>query len=254
MRVSPLDPWSLLITAVAIAVASALTWQLQRIGRQQVALRRLASSLRVGVWLWLGAALTASLIGFFQNPTRFGADDLLGFLLFGTLMTVPPMIFLLGMWRSDQLRRLIGAIPTPWLVGLEVYRIAGVIFLGLLAAGQVPVWWGVSTGIADLLIGATALPLAWGLARNARWAHPAAISWNLLGLADFAHAIGYVFLAFFGAIVAVPAPALIGLHPLALIALFQVPLAIIIHGVVLSRLLGLPRAEDVRRAAGAERA
>lgn len=249
---SPFAPWSLLITAVAIAVAWALTWQLQRIGKQQVALGQPATSLRVGVWLWLGAALTASLIGFFQNPTRFGADDLLGFLRFGTLMTVPPIVFLLGMWRSDQLRRLIGAIPTPWLVGLEVYRLGGVIFLALLAAGQVPVWWGWSTGIADLLVGAMALPLAWGLAREAGWAGPVALGWNLLGLADFAHAIGYVTLAFFGVISASPAPALIGLHPLALIALFQVPLAIIIHGLLLSRLLRQPTTAGLRHTAGVE--
>lgn len=240
---TPWSFWSFCIIAVATAVALAISWQLRHIGSQRADLARPASRLLVLVWIWMATALTASLVGFFQNPTRFTAADLSGFLLFGTLMSLPLIGFLLGVWRSALLRELVAAIPTPWLVGLQVYRLGGVIFLVLLAAGQVPAWWGWITGITDLLIGATALLLAWGLVRNANWARPAAIGWNLLGLADFAHAIGFVFLVFFGVIAADPAPALIGLHPLALIALFQVPLAIIIHGVVIGRLVGLPRAE-----------
>lgn len=238
---NPWSFWSFCIIAVTTAVALAITWQLRRIGSQRAALARPASRLLVAVWLWVATALTASLVGFFQSPTRFTTADLSGFLLFGTLMSIPLIGFLLVVWRSVPLRELVAAIPTPWLVGLQVYRLGGVIFLVLLAAGQVPAWWGWITGIADLLVGSTALPLAWGLAHNANWARPAAIGWNLLGLADFAHAIGFVFLVFFGVIAADPAPALIGLHPLALIALFQVPLAIIIHGVVIRRLVGLPR-------------
>lgn len=238
---NPWSFWSFCIIAVTTAVAFAITWQLRRIGSQRAALARPASRLLVAVWLWVATALTASLVGFFQSPTRFTTADLSGFLLFGTLMSIPLIGFLLVVWRSVPLRELVAAIPTPWLVGLQVYRLGGVIFLVLLAAGQVPAWWGWITGIADLLVGSTALPLAWGLAHNANWALPAAIGWNMLGLADFAHAIGFVFLVFFGVIAADPAPALIGLHPLALIALFQVPLAIIIHGVVIRRLVGLPR-------------
>jgi hypothetical protein len=251
---SPWSFWSLCITAVAVGVALALTWQLRKIGSQHASLVRLAARLQWAVWLWLAVALAASLVGFFQEPARFSTDDRAGFLLFSTLMSIPPIIFLLGVWHSDQLRQIVAAVPTSWLVGLQVYRLAGVIFLVLLAAGQVPPWWGWATGLTDLLVGATALPLAWGLARKAGWAGPAALGWNLLGLADFAHAIGYVFLAFLGLIVATPAPALIGLHPLALIALFQVPLAIMLHGVVLSRVIRLSQAERSRRVVGNERA
>lgn len=240
---TPWSFWSFCITATATAVALAISWQLRRIRSQRADLARPALRLLVLVWIWMAAALAASLVGFFQNPARFTPTDLSGFLLFGTLMSAPLIGFLLGVWRSAPLRELVAAIPTPRLVGLQVYRLGGVIFLALLATGQVPAWWGWSTGIADLLVGMTAMPLAWGLAHDTGWARPTAIGWNLLGLADFAHAIGFVFLVFFGLIAADPAPVLIGRHPLALIALFQVPLAIIIHGVVIGRLVGFPRAE-----------
>lgn len=235
-----LAPWSLFITMVAFGVAWVLTQQLHQIGTQQHSLHRLTTQLRVGVWFWVSVALIVSSIGFFESSTTFSPADLSGFVLFGTSMTVPVIGYMLGMWWSPQFRQLIGAMTTQWLVGLEVYRMGGVVFLAYYVAGHVPGWWGVSTGIADLIIGIAALPIAWGLAHATGWAYPAAIVWNLLGLADIIHAIGYVCVIFFGLSNVYPAPALIGQHPLALIALFQVPLALIIHGTVLRRLSRQP--------------
>lgn len=235
-----LAPWSLFITLVAFGVAWVLTQRLYQIGTQQHALRSLTILLRIGVWLWVSVALIASSIGFFESSTTFSPTDLSGFVLFGTSMTVPVIGYMLGMRWSTQFRQLIGAMTIQWLVGLEVYRIGGVIFLVYYVAGHVPSWWGVSTGIADLIIGVTALPIAWGLARATDWAYPVAIVWNLLGLADIMHAIGYVCVIFSGLSSVYPAPALIGQHPLALIALFQAPLALIIHGIVLRRLISKP--------------
>ncbi|MFV9506515.1 MAG: hypothetical protein AB4911_18350 [Oscillochloridaceae bacterium umkhey_bin13] len=233
---SPFQPWSLVIVAVAVSVAWVVSRQIGLVAAAQPDLTRVAWRLRNGIWFWLAAALGLSLVGFFQAPDQFGTADLLGFGLFGTLMSLPPTLFALAFWRSPDLRTLVATIPNGWLTGLQVYRLAGMIFLVLLINGQAPFWWALSTGLADLLVGLTALPLACGLTRQATWARPAALGWNMLGLADFANSISYVGLVFFGLIMAVPAPALIGLHPLALIALFQVPLAIISHGILLGRL------------------
>ena len=235
-----LAPWSLFITLVAFVVAWVLTQRLHQIGIQQRSLHRLVTRLRIGVWLWLSVALIASSIGFFESSTTFSPADVGGFVLFGTSMTVPVLGYVLGMWRSPQFRQLIDALTTPWLVGLEVYRIGGVVFLVYAVADYVPGWWAMSTGIADIIIGVTALPIAWGLVRATAWAYPVAIAWNLLGLADIMHAIGYVCVIFFGLSSVHPAPALIGAHPLALISLFQAPLALIIHGIVLRRLSRKP--------------
>jgi hypothetical protein len=231
------EPWSVFIIMIACAIAWVLTQQILRIGRQQPEFGRLAVIITICVWVWLGVALTASLMGFFRQPTQFSADDLLGFALFGSLMTIPVIGFWLGMRWSMTFRQMIAAIPTWWMVALQLYRISGVVFVGFVVSGHVPLWWGMSTGIGDVLVGVMAVPVAWGLARAMGWAPRVAIAWNLLGLADIGNAVVYVFLVFFGVIIVHPAPVLIGMHPLALIALFQVPLAIITHAVVLGRLI-----------------
>lgn len=231
------EPWSLYIVMIACAIAWVLTQQIKRIGRQQPELGRLAVIVNIGVWAWLSVALTASLIGFFRQPTQFSADDLFGFALFGSIMTIPVICFWVGMRWSALFRQMVATIPTWWMVALQVYRIGGVVFVGFVASGQVPFWWGMSTGIGDVLVGAMAVLVAWGLARATTWAPRMAIGWNLLGLADIGNAVVYVFVVFFGVVTVYPAPVLIGMHPLALIALFQVPLAIITHGVVLGRLI-----------------
>lgn len=228
--------WSFFVIVIACVIALVLTQQIQRIGWQQPEFGRLAVIVTICVWVWLGVALTASLIGFFRQPTQFGSDDLFGFALFGSIMTTPVIGFWLGMRRSMTFRQMIAAIPTWWIVALQLYRIGGVVFVGFVVSGHVPFWWGMSTGIGDVLVGVLAVPIAWGMVRAMAWAPRMALGWNLLGLADIGNAVVYVFLVFFGAIIVHPAPVLIGMHPLALIALFQVPLAIITHGVVLGRL------------------
>lgn len=230
------EPWSLFVIMIACAIAWVLTHQIKRIGRLQPEFSRLGVIVNICVWTWISVALTASLIGFFQQPTQFSVDDLFGFALFGSIMTLPVICFFIVMRWSLLFRQMIATIPTSWLVALQVYRIGGVVFVGFVASGLVPFWWGMSTGIGDVLIGAVAVLVAWGLTCAATWAPRVAIGWNLLGIADIGNAVVYVFFVFFGLVTVQPAPVLIGMHPLALIALFQVPLAIITHWVVLGRL------------------
>lgn len=231
------SPWSLFVVAVAVAVAVALNLKLAQIGRTEPGLRPAARYLAVFIWAWLAFALGMSAVGFFGQADRFQRSDWPGFIAFGGLMFTLPTLFAAGMLRSATLRRLISHFSTAWLVGVQVYRTAGVVFLVLLAQGRLPNWFGWSTGVADVLVGVTALPLAWALATRRSWARPAAALWCLVGLLDFLHAVPYVTLSFVGVIDPQPAPAMIGLHPLALISIFQVPLSIIFHAIVLARLL-----------------
>jgi hypothetical protein len=61
------------------------------------------------------------------------------------------------------------------------------------------------------------------------------------GIADFVLAVSVVSLAILGIITPQPAPAMIGLHPLAMISLFQMPLSIAIHALALRRLYPFKR-------------
>src|SRR5690349_19121747 len=49
---------------------------------------------------------------------------------------LPIVIGLVLLWRSDAARRLLDAVPLSWLVGIQVYRVVGAIFLLLLFEGR----------------------------------------------------------------------------------------------------------------------
>jgi hypothetical protein len=233
----PADLHAFILTALATLVALVVAARLLATGRAGPAQARAARRAVPVLGLWLAAALALSHHGFFAAPDRFTAADWPGFVAFAALMAAPPVAVLLAMRRSAGFAALLAGLPLPFLAGLQVYRLGGGVFLSLQAQGRVPDWFGLSTGIADLAVGLAALPLAVALAAGWRLAVPAAVAWSVFGLADFANALATAFLAFTGAVAMQPAPALIGAHPLALAALFLVPLAVVGHGLILARLL-----------------
>ena len=79
--------------------------------------------------------------------------------------------------------------------------------------------------------------LAWVVAKHIGGVRWLAIGWNLVGIADFLISVSMVSLSFVGVLAMQPDPVRIGLHPLALISLFQLPLSIAIHSLVLRRLM-----------------
>lgn len=222
-----LQSWSLLITLVAVGLSAVITlysWSRYR-------------PIAIIVPLWLLGAWALSRRSFFQSATGWSEGDLAGFMLFGTLMTLPLLLFFIAWRRTPALRAFGNAIPLPNLIGIQVYRLAGAIFLWLYGAGLLPAELGIFTGIADITIGVLALPLAWAVARQLPGSRGLAIGWNLFGIADFAIAVTIVSLSIFGLVGLQPEPVMIGMHPLALIALFQLPISICIHWLALRRLV-----------------
>jgi hypothetical protein len=208
---------------IALAVA-AYSWRRMRV-------------VSLGVMAWCAAAWVLSLHGFFKDSRGWHTADIPGFLLFGTLMTLPLTVFAIGWYRSPTFRGFLQAIPLPTLIGTQAYRLAGVVFLWMHAEGLMPPEIGIVTGCADAFIGITAIPLAWAVAKHIGGVRWLAIGWNLFGIADFLISVSMVSLSFIGVLALQPAPVRIGLHPLALISLFQLPLSIAIHLLALRRLM-----------------
>jgi hypothetical protein len=211
--------WEGIIFVVAFAVALAIaaySW-------------RKLHEFSLVVVLWVLLAWLIGRGGFFASPTQFSPDDLLGFLAFGTLMSLPVVLFALAWWRVAPFRAFITSVPLPLVVGVQVYRVVGVVFLWMLGENLVPPALGIPTGIADLAVGVLALPLAFALARGVARARGLAIAWCAFGIADFVLAISVVSVAFLGLVQLQPDPAAIGRYPLTLISLFQVPLSICLH-------------------------
>lgn len=158
-------------------------------------------------------------------------------ILFGLL--APLVVAAIALWRSDSAARLVSAIPLHWLVAAQVYRVAGGIFLVLWAGGRLPWQFALSAGIGDVTTGIVAVVLAARLAQDATGAHRATYVWSLFGIADLVVAIAMGAMTSPGQahLLALEAPnLLVTAYPLVMVPTFSVPLALMLHGLVLLRL------------------
>ena len=107
------------------------------------------------------SAATITVIGWFLLATALaladayrGAADRIPTIQYGIF--VPILIGGLLIWRSPRLARIIDAVPQHWLIGAQLYRTLGVIFLILYAAGKMPGLFAWPAGLGDVLAGVLA--------------------------------------------------------------------------------------------------
>jgi hypothetical protein len=178
---------------------------------------------------YLGAANTY--LATIENPPAVPT------ILFGLL--IPLAVAAIALWRSESIARLVSAIPLHWLVAAQVYRVGGGIFLVLMADGRLPWQFALPAGIGDVTTGVVAVVVAVQLARNAIGAYRATYLWCLFGVADLVVAIAMGAMTSPGQahVLAFDAPNLLmTAYPLVMVPTFAVPLALMLHGLVLWRL------------------
>lgn len=154
-------------------------------------------------------------------------------------LLIPPVITAVGRARSGSVASLVAAIPLPWLVAAQVYRLGGGIFLLLLAGGGLPWQFALPAGIGSATTGCVAVVAAAPLAHKAAGARRAVYGWCRFGIADLVVAITMGAMTSRGRVhlLAFEAPnLLITPYPLVVVPTFAVPLALILHGLVLWRL------------------
>ncbi|MGA7778027.1 MAG: hypothetical protein WCA85_10005 [Paraburkholderia sp.] len=108
----------------------------------------------------------------------------------GVSVLIPFAILAFGSSRAGPLRDAATAIPTPVLIGLHAVRVLGAFFLLLYAEGRLPAPDAPVAGWGDVLIGLTALPVAYLAAVKAPGWRTIVLVWNALGLFDLVVAIG----------------------------------------------------------------
>lgn len=239
----PVIPWYITLVALATNLVIAVAvWRIfssatERSGLPPATQRRIRLATALFFGTWLGAALVlapapASLLG--EDP--FYLTPLIP--LFP--LTALTIVFL-ALRLSPSLRRVLAAASLPAMHGVQLYRTIGVVFLILLAQGQLPAHFALPAGWGDFAVGITAPLLALALVRRVSGAVPLAFSWNVLGLLDLVVAVGMGtgFLAPFlvpelGPRVA-PAAGM-GVFPLILVPTFAVPVSVLLHLLALGRL------------------
>jgi hypothetical protein len=125
------------------------------------------------------------------------------------------------------------------LIRLHVWRLVGIVFLLLMASGELPALWALPAGIGDILIGVTAPWVASDV--ETRRGRRRAVIWNLFGMADLVVAVGLGIMTSPGptqVFQTAPTSELMAHFPLALVPTFLVPLAFVLHVVSLWQLLG----------------
>src|SRR5438309_11869707 len=138
-----------------------------------------------------------------------------------------------------MLERVIDAVPQAWIVGVQLYRASGLIFLVLYAAGRLPGAFALPAGVGDVIVGVIAPLVGVAYARNPHNTAALVRAWNVFGIADLIVAVGTGLLTSPSPLqmLSFDAPnELISAFPLVMVPVFLVPLSILLHLASLKKL------------------
>ena len=150
---------------------------------------------------------------------------------------LPVLVALPLLLGSKKVATLLDATPASWLIGLQVCRVFGGIFLVLSSGGSLSAIFALPAGVGDMLVGLLALPVAYLVHAGTPRARRIAISWNVLGLLDFAIAIGMGVLTTQQIIIADRPNTALGTFPTVMIPTFAVPSSICLHALSIWQLV-----------------
>ena len=181
---------------------------------------------------WFFVALLLSSLGFYR-----GASLRTPTIQYGLFIPIVAGIALFRWWPS--LRRIVESVPQRWIVSIQIYRVLGLIFLVLYAGGRLPGAFALPAGIGDAITGLLAPVIGTAYALRPRESAGRLRAWNLFGISDLIVAVTTAFLTS-------PSPLqmlafdrpndLISAFPLAMIPVFLVPLAVLLHLASLAKL------------------
>jgi len=217
---------------VHVMIALGLWLGLERTELMPRQRRNVWLAIMIPVTLWLALIWGAAINGAF----RPGASPipLIPLAIFLPVIIGAPILL-----RSKRVGQVLDAMPASWLVGLQVYRVFGGIFLVGWARNLVPAEFALPAGIGDVMTGLLALPIAISLASGAAEGRKAATAWNVFGLLDFVIAVGIALMITPGPLqLIVPSipNATSGIYPTVLIPAFGVPSSILLHALSLRQL------------------
>jgi hypothetical protein len=214
------------LTAAVVIAIFLILWRARTSPRQSPI--AILSGVTLGGWALLTALLAHH--GFYR-PANVYSPPPVGIALGLALAALAGCLLL-----SPSLRSLL--TNQRHLILLNQWRLVGVVFLALMANGQMPALWALPAGIGDVIVGASAPWIARDL--ETPKGRRRAIIFNLFGMADLVVAVGLGVMTSPGpahVFPTVPTSELATRFPLALVPTFLVPLAFIVHIVSLWQLL-----------------
>lgn len=151
------------------------------------------------------------------------------------LALIFPFLIVAIIWRNwATFRRVVDAIPQQWLIGIQVLRIIGFVFLILHASQVLPAAFAIPAGRGDVLTGLLAPLVAYLYLSRKSWSKWAVLGWNLFGIGDLILAVTLGFLSTPGPLQRLAldfefTEARMVTFPLVMIPSFLVPLFLLLH-------------------------
>ncbi|HEX8806318.1 MAG TPA: hypothetical protein VF741_05175, partial [Candidatus Aquilonibacter sp.] len=189
---------------------------------------RIALGALAGVWIALAALLTAA---------HFGGSPFVVPLMFALPLITVGLLGLL----SPSFRAALSGIPSAYIIGINVFRVIGVLMLLAAAQGQLAGPFPYFAGTGDFITGLFAMQTA-RLAQDVPLNNPRILAWNAFGMLDLLLAVTLGILSQPNSptqlIHAGVGSGLITTLPWSLIPLVLVPTFLIGHMVIFARALG----------------
>jgi hypothetical protein len=238
-----------ILSTVALTVSASIVVGFLSVTLAKATSARVAVLVALGAWfvLILAFGATAAL-----GPAGGGAPSL------GLAVVLPVAALASAYFALPSVRNAMATAPLMALIAVHAIRVLGVIFLVLYANGRLPAPFAPSAGWGDVLIGATALPLAWAVTRFGQRVRPLVFLWNAVGVADLLAAVALGTLSAPGPLqvfVGPPDSSPMTSLPWLMIPGFLVPILFFIHIVIFARLLAKSQASEpayVWRGAGSQ--
>lgn len=220
-----------LLASIEMTACAAVAIAVLAIGFGEGVSTRLRIAAGLGVWFMLVTLMAATEVLHYEHG--LGVPGL------GVAVILPIVILWVAAVRSPTLHRALRAIPLSMLIGVNVIRAFGVTFLLLYAAGRLPAPFAPVAGWGDILVGLTAVPVAWLVYKKGAAADSTVWIWNTFGLLDLIAAVGLGVVSSPGPlrlIFAEPGSGIMTTLPWLLIPGFLVPLLASTHLAVFYRL------------------
>jgi hypothetical protein len=224
-----------LIGAVELTASAAITVALLSIGFGRSWTERAWLASALGAWFVLVVVFAATEI----FSSRHGSLGVGGV---GISVVVPLLVLCVAVFRVPSLRSALEKVPLALLIGVNTVRLLGVSFVLLYQMHRLPAPFAPVAGWGDILVGFTALPVAWLAARGGERAPRVILLWNTVGLLDLVAAVGLGVASSPGPLRLIPAEpgsAIMSTLPWLLIPGFLVPLLATTHLAVFYRLRGV---------------
>ncbi|MBS0420944.1 MAG: hypothetical protein JSR66_24750 [Proteobacteria bacterium] len=159
------------IAVILISIVSTLALPLSQ---------RIVLTVLVGLWVSLATGVAA--MGVLTSPGG-GAVVLL------PLFTLPLAVTGTAALLSPGVRSTLLAIPTPLLIGLNAFRVGGVLFVMLAEVGRLGGPFPYIAGWGDVITGVAAIPAAWVAAHQLANRRGRIMAWNAFGALDLIVAV-----------------------------------------------------------------